>query len=324
MSDRNGVSGGDRCLCLIGPTAVGKTEFALRLASEFPVEIVSLDSAMVYRGMNIGTAKPDAAQRQAVPHHLIDILEPEQTYSAGQFADDARQRIAEIDRRGNVALIVGGTLLYLRALREGLAELPPRDEAIRAAIDEEADRIGWPAMHARLAVLDPVAARRIQPSDRQRIQRALEVHSLSGRPITELQRQTAGTELSIASFALLPPDREQLKVDIERRFDEMVEQGFVDEVKALMQRPTLGPDHASMRAVGYRQLWRHLEGAYDWAEARSRAVAATRQLAKRQLTWLRGDTQSERLDAGGKATLERLRSAVANLVAARAQTNCAC
>jgi tRNA dimethylallyltransferase len=303
-----------KCVCLIGPTAAGKTAYALKLAEEFPVEIVSMDSAMVYRGMDIGTAKPAMGVRKRTPHHLIDILEPEETYSAGQFAADARRCISEIETRGNVALVVGGTLLYLRALRDGLADLPARNDDLRASIDQDAARCGWEAMHARLADIDPAAAARIEPADRQRIQRALEVFYLRGETLSALQaRSRDKPSLTVKGFALLPADRESLKDRIRQRFDAMVDAGFVDEVRRLRQRSTLGPGHASMRAVGYRQVWRFLAGEWQWQDARERALASTRQLAKRQFTWLRGDPGSERLIAGSDSALERLRLAVAAL-----------
>ena len=287
-----------RCVCLTGPTACGKTELALGLAERLPLEIVSMDSAMVYRGLDIGTAKPAASVRARVPHHLVDVVEPTDAYSAGRFARDAQAAIREIAARGRLPLLVGGTLLYLRALREGLAALPRADAAVRAELDDEARRHGWPALHARLSLVDPAAAVRIAPTDRQRIQRALEVHALTGRPLTELQRGAAGAPgLDIATIALVPDDRGVLAQRIERRFDTMVESGFVAEVENLRARGDLTPELPALRAVGYRQIWGYLEGAYDWPEARRRALVATRQLAKRQLTWLRGDSISEQWSA---------------------------
>ena len=284
-----------RCVCLTGPTACGKTELALELAERVPVEIVSMDSAMVYRGLDIGTAKPSAAVRARVPHHLIDIVEPTDAYSAGRFARDAAAAVREIAARGRLPLLVGGTLLYLRALREGLASLPRADAALRTELDAQALAVGWPAMHARLQRVDPAAAARIAPTDRQRIQRALEVHALTGRPLTELQGSGAeDTRLEIATVALVPEDRAALAGRIERRFDAMVDAGFVAEVENLRARGDLTEELPALRAVGYRQIWGYLDGAYDWREARLRAIVATRQLAKRQLTWLRGDRVSER------------------------------
>jgi tRNA dimethylallyltransferase len=287
-----------RCVCLTGPTACGKTELALRLADALSLEIVSMDSAMVYRGLDVGTAKPAPEIRSRVPHHLVDILDPSEAYSAGRFARDALEAIAQITARGRLPLIVGGTLLYLRALREGLATLPRADDSVRAGLDAEARMLGWPALHERLAKLDPAAAARIAPTDRQRIQRALEVHALTGRPLTELQRGAAGRRpLAITAVALVPADRADLGLRIERRFDEMVEQGFVAEVETLRSRGDLDPDLPALRAVGYRQIWAHLDGDCDWPEARKRAIVATRQFAKRQLTWLRSDGVSEKWQA---------------------------
>ena len=287
-----------RCVCLTGPTACGKTELALELAERVPLEIVSMDSAMVYRGLDIGTAKPSAAVRERVPHHLVDIVEPTDAYSAGRFARDAATAVREIVARGRLPLLVGGTLLYLRALREGLASLPRADAALRDDLDAQARELGWPALHARLQGIDPAAAARIAATDRQRIQRALEVHALTGRPLSELQGSAAEHGgLEIATVALVPEDRAALALRIERRFDAMVDSGLVAEVQNLRARGDLTEDLPALRAVGYRQIWGHLDGAYDWPEARRRAIVATRQLAKRQLTWLRGDRVSERWPA---------------------------
>jgi len=284
-----------RCLCLTGPTACGKTELALELAEHVPIEIVSMDSAMVYRGLDIGTAKPTAAVRARVPHHLIDVVEPTEAYSAGRFARDAAAAVREIAARGRLPLLVGGTLLYLRALREGLATLPRADAAVRNDLDAKARELGWPAMHARLERIDPAAAARIAPTDRQRIQRALEVHALTGRPLSELQESAAEHGgLEIETVALVPQDRAALAQRIERRFDSMVEAGLVMEVQNLRARGDLSKELPALRAVGYRQIWSYLDGAYDWPEARRRSIVATRQLAKRQLTWLRADRVSER------------------------------
>jgi len=282
------------CACITGPTACGKTELALEIAARVPVEIVSMDSAMVYRGLDIGTAKPSIAMRRSVPHHLVDILDPNEAYSAGRFTREAASAIAAIRARGRLPLIVGGTLLYLRALRDGLASLPRANRTVRAAIDRDGERLGWAALHERLRNIDPAAAARIAPSDRQRIQRALEVHELTGRPITELQRALASPDgPGIFAVALVPADRAALAERIERRFDAMVAQGFVAEVEGLRARNDLTPDLPSLRSVGYRQIWAHLDGDYGWDEARTKAIVATRQYAKRQLTWLRGDTRCE-------------------------------
>jgi tRNA dimethylallyltransferase len=273
---------------LTGPTGTGKTDVALALAREFPIEIVSVDSAQVFRGLDIGSAKPSAAIRAQVPHHLLDLVDPAGSYSAGQFVRDATAAIADIEARGRVPLLVGGTMLYLRALMGGIAELPEASGDFRARIDAEAAEQGWPALHARLAALDPAAAGRIHPNDAQRIQRALEVHATTGRPISELQSQTrSALQREFTVVALIPAERTRLHEALARRFDQMLAAGFLDEVRALHRRGDLTDAHPAIRAVGYRQIWAHLEGSYSLDTAQVRAVAATRQLAKRQMTWLR-------------------------------------
>jgi len=273
---------------LTGPTGTGKSDFALRLAREFPIEIVSVDSAQVYRGLDIGSAKPDAATRAAVPHHLIDLVEPTAGYSAGQFVRDAARVIADIESRGRVPLLVGGTMLYLRALIGGIATLPQASDAIRAGIDADARRLGWPAMHVRLAAVDAAAAARIHPNDAQRIQRALEVHAVGGQPISELQKVPSRlVEREFICAALIPPDRARLHIALAQRFEAMMAAGLLDEVRRLFARGDLTEAHPAIRAVGYRQLWSYLTGAYPLDTAVERAIAATRQLAKRQMTWLR-------------------------------------
>jgi tRNA dimethylallyltransferase len=259
---------------------------ALSIARRFDVEIVSVDSAQVYRGMDIGTAKPTVAERAAVPHHLIDILEPYQRYSAARFAQDARRLIGEIHRRGRPALLVGGTMLYLKALTEGLTTLPAADAALRAEIDAQAARAGWPTLHARLAQVDPQTAARLQPHDAQRIQRALEVWHLTGQPLSQAHRGLPREPFQVPLIALEPQSRAWLHERIAERFDAMLAAGLVGEVRALRARGDLDPDLPSMRCVGYRQVWQALDEG-DASSARDRAVAATRQLAKRQLTWLR-------------------------------------
>jgi tRNA dimethylallyltransferase len=283
---------------LSGPTGAGKTEWALRLAERAPVEIVSVDSAIVYRGLDIGTAKPARALRARIPHHLIDICDPTESYSAGRFLRDALVAIQAIHARRRVPLLVGGTLLYLRALIRGLAVLPEAAPELRAELDQRAARQGWPALHAELARLDPEAAARIAPHDAQRIQRSLEVCYSSGRPLSELQRDTVSPlkDLPLRYWVLAPRQRALLHERLESRFAVMMSLGFLDEVRALHARPDLTSRHPAMRAVGYRQLWAHLDGAYDRAEAVRRSVAATRQLAKRQLTWLRSEPTAEWLD----------------------------
>ncbi len=281
-----------RALCLAGPTASGKSALAMALAERVPLEIISVDSALVYRGMDIGTAKPSAAELAAVPHHLIDILDPLQTYSAARFVADARQLIEEIQARGRLPLLVGGTMLYYKALREGLDEMPPADAAVRAALDQEAADRGWPAMHAELAQVDPITAARLAPADAQRVQRALEVWRVSGRQLSSWQRgrsadaaqQAWAASLPMAS--LEPLSRHWLHARIAERFDAMLGAGLLAEVQTLRARGDLRPDLPSMRCVGYRQAWAALEsGQID--SLREACIAATRQLAKRQLTWLR-------------------------------------
>jgi tRNA dimethylallyltransferase len=277
-----------RAFALLGPTASGKSRLALALAERLPLEIVSMDSAQVYRGLDIGTAKPIAAERAALPHHLIDVLDPDRSYSTGRWRADAIGAVKEILGRGKVPLIVGGTMLYYRALVGGLDALPQADAEVRAAINAQAAERGWPALHAELARIDPKSARRIPPGDAQRIQRALEVWRLTGKPLSALQGQTrAGLPFALKAFALVPEDRERLHERIAQRFDAMLESGLVEELKALRGRYALSSGMPSMRAVGYRQVWQYLEGEISADEMRAQAIAATRQLAKRQLTWLR-------------------------------------
>lgn len=279
----------------MGPTASGKTEIAIELCARFPFEIVSVDSALVYRGMDIGTAKPDAATLIRAPHRLIDIRDPEERYSAGDFVRDARREIAAIIAAGRWPLLTGGTMMYFRALTRGLANLPHGDVRVRGEIDAAAAAHGWPAMHARLREVDPVAAERINANDSQRIQRALEVFEISGRPLSDWQGDAAerrpASSTEFIKVALQIPQRQLLHQRIETRLDVMFRNGFVDEVARLMQRPGLTPDLPAMRAVGYRQVWAHLAGEYSLEEARYRALVATRQLAKRQITWLRSESE---------------------------------
>ncbi len=277
---------------LTGPTGTGKSAIALALAREFPLEIISADSAQVYRGLDIGSAKPSARERAAVPHHLIDLLDPAESYSAGQFVRDASRAIADIEARGRVPLIVGGTMLYLRALIGGIAALPAGNAQVRAHLDADAARLGWPALHRRLAELDAPAAARIHPNDAQRIQRALEVHAVEGRPLSQLQAETAPPlARAFTTVALMPGDRARLHAGLAARFDAMMAAGLLDEVRRLHARGDLSEAHPAIRAVGYRQLWSHLSGRYPLEEAVQRAVASTRQLAKRQMTWVRSMTE---------------------------------
>jgi tRNA dimethylallyltransferase len=301
-----GTAGQPEAVLLLGPTACGKSAFALRAAREVPLEIVSIDSTQVYRGMEIGTAKPGRDERAQVPHHLIDLRDPCEPYSAADFVRDAVQVIAEIRARGKLPLIVGGTMLYAKALREGLSNLPSADAEVRKQIADEGARLGWPALHAQLAKIDAITAARLPPNDAQRIQRALEVYTLTGTPLSHLQGAPRGPELALRTLALLPDDRAQLHRRIEVRFDAMLAGGLLDEVRALMQRGDLDPDLPSMRSVGYRQAWEHLARATPLTEFRDAAIAATRQLAKRQITWLRSMKDAEVIDPFAEGAYERI------------------
>ncbi|TFZ04231.1 tRNA (adenosine(37)-N6)-dimethylallyltransferase MiaA [Ramlibacter rhizophilus] len=305
------------CIALAGPTASGKTAAALAIARELPVEIVSVDSALVYRGLDIGTAKPDAAERAAVPHHLIDIRDPAQTYSAAEFAADARRLVGEIRARGAVPLLVGGTLLYFKALFEGLAQMPAADPLVRAALEARARVEGWPALHAELARVDASTAARLAPHDAQRIQRALEVWQLSGRPLSEWHAQAREHEVRPPALllSLEPAQRSWLHERIAQRFEHMLRSGLLDEVRALRARPGLSPELPSMRCVGYRQAWEWLDAqergeAPPLSELQARGIAATRQLAKRQLTWLRGMSERVVIACDAPDALDRVLQAV--------------
>jgi tRNA dimethylallyltransferase len=294
-------------ILLLGPTATGKTGLAAALAQRLPVDVVSVDSALVYRGLDIGTAKPSPALLAACPHRLIDICEPEEAYSAGRFLADATREIEAIQAHGRVPLLVGGTMLYHRVIQTGIATLPGADVAVRAAIDAEAAERGWPALHAELAGADPAAAARIEPRDAQRIQRALEVLRVTGRSLSDWQAEPATPPpWPFVKFGLWPADRAALHRRIERRFDEMMAAGLLEEVRQLRTRPGLEAGMPSMRAVGYRQLWAHLEGRCRLAEAVERAKAATRQLAKRQLTWMRAERALLRIDATAPDAVDRI------------------
>jgi tRNA dimethylallyltransferase len=282
--------------CLLGPTASGKTAAALALAARRPVEIISIDSALVYREMDIGTAKPTAEERAVAPHHLIDIVDPTDAYSAAQFRADTLRLTGEIHARGRLPLLVGGTMLYYKALTQGLNDLPAADADVRATLDADAAREGWPALHARLASIDPVTAARLAPNDSQRIQRALEVFMLTGQAMAALLAEPARQDDAAAAWrfvpiALEPSERGVLHARIEKRFDAMLAGGFVDEVVKLRERGDLSPEMPSMRCVGYRQVWEYLDGAVDYSTMRDKGVFATRQLCKRQLTWLRSMTE---------------------------------
>jgi tRNA dimethylallyltransferase len=283
----------------MGPTGSGKTEAAVRLAEQLPLEIISVDSALVYRGMDIGTAKPSSSIRARIPHHLIDIRDPAQGYSVGEFTLDVQRIMDDIWSRGRQPLLVGGTMMYFHALTAGIADLPEADLAVRAAIDAKAAQAGWAAVHEELAAVDPQAAARIHINDPQRIQRALEVHRITGKAISALQqaRVSAFADVNLIEIALAPLERGELHTKIESRFKAMLDAGFVEEVRNLYERGGLSPEHPSMRAVGYRQLWRYLAGQIGLNEATNLAIAATRQLAKRQMTWLRRRTDARWLDS---------------------------
>ena len=282
---------------LMGPTASGKTALACTLREQFPLELISVDSALVYRGMDIGTAKPDAATLARHPHALVDIRDPAQPYSAADFRSDALPLMQRISAQGRVPLLVGGTGLYFRALQQGLSDLPPAAPAIRERLLAEAQRLGWPALHARLAQLDPAAAQRIGCHDAQRLQRALEVIELTGRPLSAQQhRSGAPFAWRVLKLALLPTERSVLHQRIAQRFDAMLAAGLLDEVRALRARGDLHAELPAIRAVGYRQAWQHLDGLTDAAGFRERGIFATRQLAKRQITWLRSDIGARWLD----------------------------
>ncbi len=272
----------------MGPTASGKTALAVSLVERFPLEIISVDSALVYRGMDIGSAKPDAATLARAPHHLLDIRDPTDAYSAAAFCDDARRLMADIVARGRVPLLVGGTMLYFRALLRGLDDLPRADPALRKALEAEAKARGWPALHAELAAVDPATAARLAPNDSQRIGRALEIFRLTGTPMSALlDRVQSELPYRVLQLALIPSDRAVLHQRIAARFDAMLAEGLVDEVEFLRRASALSPDLPAMRAVGYRQAWAYLDGDIDIKALREQGLAATRQLAKRQLTWLR-------------------------------------
>jgi tRNA dimethylallyltransferase len=288
-----------KAICLMGPTASGKTDVATRLCKRFPLDVISVDSALVYRGMDIGTAKPDAETLRRTPHRLIDIRDPVDSYSAGEFVRDAHAEMSDIFSQGRVPLLVGGTMMYFRALTQGIADLPPADADIRATIDADAARVGWPAMHERLEKVDSEAANQIDKNDRQRIQRALEVYQTSGKPLSEWQKEASSTiadDTHFLKIALQPPSRQVLHERIEKRLNLMLNNGFLDEVKVLHQQEGLTIEHSSMRSVGYRQLWQHLDGETTLKEAGEKALFATRQLAKRQITWLRSESELQSFD----------------------------
>ncbi|MBQ0725196.1 MAG: tRNA (adenosine(37)-N6)-dimethylallyltransferase MiaA [Cycloclasticus sp.] len=295
-------------ILLMGPTASGKTALGIELAKSLDAEIISVDSALVYRGMDIGTAKPDTEERQGIKHHLIDIIDPSEVFSAGQFKDRALSLIKEIQEKGKQVILVGGTMLYFHVLLQGMAKLPDANPVIRQDIDEQAQREGWAVIHQRLKAVDPVAAARIHPNDPQRIQRALEVYLSSGKTQTQwLSEQTFdGLPFNAIKVAVAPADRSLLHEKIILRFDQMLAAGFLDEVKALRQRGDLTAAMPAIRAVGYRQAWSFLEGDYNQQTFRDKAIIATRQLAKRQFTWLRRQTDALNLDSSDKLAKDKI------------------
>jgi tRNA dimethylallyltransferase len=297
---------------LMGPTASGKTALACALSERFPLGLISVDSALVYRGLDIGAAKPDAATLARYPHALIDIRDPAEPYSAADFSADAQHAMQRIGEAGRIPLLVGGTGLYFRALQRGLSSLPEADATLRAQLAQEAAAIGWDGMHRRLAELDPPAAARIKPGDAQRIQRALEVIALTGQPLSAQQQGGRGQPFPwrVLKLALIPDDRAPLHARIAQRFDDMLQHGLLEEVRALRGRGDLKADLPAIRAVGYRQAWEHLDGCYDAAELRNRGIYATRQLAKRQITWLRSELDARVLDPERTSPLDRAADAV--------------
>ncbi|AVG43790.1 tRNA (adenosine(37)-N6)-dimethylallyltransferase MiaA [Achromobacter insolitus] len=309
-------------ICLAGPTAAGKSASTLALAERWPLEIVNVDSATIYRGMDIGTAKPSPEEQALVPQHLLDILDPIQSYSAAEFVADALRLIDEIRARGRIPLLAGGTMMYYKALRDGLDDLPQADPALRAELEARAAIQGWPALHAELALKDPATAARLAPNDSQRIQRALEICMLSGQPMSALlqrdQRPRDDQGNQYLTISLEPSDRAALHARIEQRFDAMLERGLLDEVRTLRARGDLHTGLPSVRCVGYRQMWAYLDGEVDLATAREQGIAATRQLAKRQITWLRAQPERVIVDCLAADAVAQTIDAMANALAGRA------
>lgn len=293
---------------IMGPTASGKSALAMELARRLNGEIISVDSALVYKGMDIGTAKPSLAERAEIPHHLIDIIDPAESFSTGAFRNQALSLIDQIQARGKLPILVGGTMLYFNALTQGLAQLPVADEAVRNRLDKDCLELGKEAMHRRLALIDPVAALRIHPNDPQRVQRALEVYELTGRPISDLIKagQANSLPFKMAKIIVAPDDRKQLHQMIAQRFMQMLDQGFIDEVKGLFQRGDLSEKLPSIRAVGYRQIWSYLKGEDDYATMVEKGIAATRQLAKRQFTWLRRESDAHWFESAEENLVEQV------------------
>lgn len=298
-------------ICLMGPTASGKTDLAIRLCQHLNTEVISVDSALVYKGMDIGSAKPNAEELALAPHRLIDLIDPADSYSAVDFRRDALDNIAQLHSQGKIPLLVGGTMMYFKALLEGLSPLPNADQAIRAELEQEAQLKGWPALHQELTQVDPVAAAKINENDSQRINRALEVYRLTGKPMSELQKvKSEPLPFDVLQFAIAPSDRAVLHQRIEKRFKIMLDMGFEKEVLALYTRKDLHPDLPSIRCVGYRQMWDYLAGEDDYDEMVFKGIAATRQLAKRQLTWLRGWQNITWLESGDEENLQRVLSSL--------------
>ena len=296
---------------LMGPTAAGKTDLAISLCQHLNTEIISVDSALIYRNMDIGTAKPTQQELALAPHRLIDILDAKESYSVADFRQDALKHIDQLHQQGKIPVLVGGTMMYFKALLEGISPLPEADPNIRAELEQEALKEGWPALHQQLQGIDPVAAERIKPNDSQRINRALEVYRISGKPMTELQQvKSAPLPFDVLQFAIAPTDRSVLHQRIEKRFKIMLEQGFESEVKALYQRGDLTTSLPSIRCVGYRQMWDYLDGLVEYDDMVFRGIAATRQLAKRQLTWLRSWQEVTWLESGAEENLQRVLSSL--------------
>ncbi|HAZ42718.1 MAG TPA: tRNA (adenosine(37)-N6)-dimethylallyltransferase MiaA [Methylococcaceae bacterium] len=306
-----------KAVLIMGPTASGKSRLAIELAQSLGGEVISVDSALVFRGMDIGTAKPDLSEREGIPHHLIDILDPSESYSTGQFQKDAEKCILEITQRGKVPILAGGTMLYFHGLLHGISALPPADPDIRAALDSEARHHGWGVLHERLKAIDPVAADRIHPNDPQRIQRALEIHQLTGRSMTDViaENPPPPKDFDVIPVLVAPKDRARLAERISQRFEAMLKKGLIEEVQALKDRGDLHLDLPSMRAVGYRQVWEHLEGNASFEEMRTKGITATRQFAKRQMTWLRKESFPLELESEDPRLLEKARQAVGSLLA---------
>ena len=304
-------------ICIAGPTASGKSASVLAIAQRWPIEIINVDSATIYKGMDIGTAKPSREEQAQPPQHLLDIRDPAQTYSAAEFTRDAAELISAIQARGRIPILAGGTMMYYKALREGLNDLPPANPEVRAALEADARLLGWPALHARLASIDPATAARLAPNDSQRIQRALEIWQLSGQPMSALLKQgrpgPSGTHERFMTISLEPSDRLTLHKRIAARYGLMLEQGLVDEVKRLYERDDLHPGLPSVRCVGYRQLWDYLDGKVTKEQAVEQAIAATRQLAKRQLTWLRAQTDRTVIDCLSSDAASRVLDAASAL-----------